>query len=359
VTPGVAVQEKKSTDDLTHWQSKTTTVLSRTSFLVNTPELSDVKFIFKTKEGSVETIIYGHKVILAMASPVFQKMFFNQNPNLVTPVEDKAEMKDHPFTAEAFLTFMKFLYTDIINYEAYEGLSTELILGILNCADYYDVPYLKTDCVKQLEKIITSTNVIQILEAALLFNEYDLGCQALEVIDKNLNFVFESEEILTVKLETLLVILSRDTLDVDECFVLDLALKWAEHECKRKSLEPTVENKRKVLGSVFFRIRFALLTSDRIFELVASNLLSLEESLHICLSVHNPGHFTRTSTTPGGSTFSRNATVDFVFEFKPRVFGRKMELMESRKMEEKWKEENQLYRYKSLAAKFRHRPKPR
>jgi len=272
-TPAVtAVAIAKTPDDLTGWRSKTMTLMSRTAFLVNTPEMSDVKFIFKTtNEGTEDTIIYGHKFILAMASPVFYKMFFIQNPELLTPVGDEVEMKDHPFTAEAFLTFVKFLYTDKINYEAYQGLTMELIFGVLKCADYYDVPYLKTDCVKEVLKIMTRTNVIQILEAALLFREYGLARSALVFMNENLKFVIESEEILNVKNNTLFALLNRNSLDLDECFVLDLALKWAEQECKRKSLEPTAENKRKVLGAVFLEIRFALLTSDRISELVASN----------------------------------------------------------------------------------------
>jgi len=202
------------------------------------------------------------------------------------------------------------------------------------------------------------------LEAALLFREYEYGYyslnnkahayayglarSALVFMDENLQFVIESDEILNVKKKTLFAFLNRNSLDLDECFVLDLALKWAEQECKRKSLELTAENKRKVLGAVFLEIRFALLTSDRISELVASNFLTLKESLDISLSVHNPGHLTRISTRPDGSKFRRNAP-EITFKSKPRVFGQKMELMESRKMEEKWKEENKLDFWKSLA----------
>lgn len=162
--------------------------------------------------------------------------------------------------------------------------------------------------------------------------------------------MLESEEIMSLKREALLDILNQDDLDLEECCVLDMALKWAEHECKRKSLVPTVENKRKVLGPVFYEIRFGLLTSCRIYESVASNLLTMKESWDIFLAIHNHVHLNRTRTTKDGSKL-RRTTTEVLFKSKPRIFSQKMalrmEVAEKKKMEEKWKDK--LAYWKSLA----------
>jgi len=107
------------------------------------------------------------------------------------------------------------------------------------------------------------------------------------------------------------------------------------------------------LGPLFFQIRSdAALTSERISELVASNFLNITDSVDICRVANNPGHFGRTSTTSDGSKFRRNdPEVAAGFKSKPRLFGQRielrMELAESIKMEEIWKEENKLDHWNS------------
>ena len=51
--------------------------------MFNSPKLSDVRFLV---EGE---IVYGHKLILAMGSPVFESMFFGELKEQREVIEDK------------------------------------------------------------------------------------------------------------------------------------------------------------------------------------------------------------------------------------------------------------------------------
>ena len=57
---------------------------SETRSLFNNPELSDVRFLV---DGQT---VYGHKVVLAMGSPVFKSMFFGE----LKEQRDVIEIKD-------------------------------------------------------------------------------------------------------------------------------------------------------------------------------------------------------------------------------------------------------------------------
>ena len=52
--------------------STTYSLLTKAQSLFNNPELSDVRFFVGGQT------VYGHKVILAMGSPVFKSMFFGE-----------------------------------------------------------------------------------------------------------------------------------------------------------------------------------------------------------------------------------------------------------------------------------------
>lgn len=65
-----------------------------------------------------------------------------------------------------------------------------------------------------------------------------------------------------LRLDTLVAVLERDTLGVREVRLFSAAVRWAEAEAHRQQLQPTPENKRKVLGKALTLIRFPLMTIE-------------------------------------------------------------------------------------------------
>lgn len=67
---------------------------------------------------------------------------------------------------------------------------------------------------------------------------------------------------LPLSTDTLVAVLERDTLGVREVRLFGAAVRWAEAETHRQQLQPTPENKRRVLGKALMLIRFPLMTIE-------------------------------------------------------------------------------------------------
>ena len=62
--------------------------------------------------------------------------------------------------------------------------------------------------------------------------------------------------------DTLVAVLERDTLGVREVRLFVAAVRWSEAEAHRQQLQPTPENKRRVLAKALALIRFPLMTIE-------------------------------------------------------------------------------------------------
>lgn len=65
-----------------------------------------------------------------------------------------------------------------------------------------------------------------------------------------------------IDLETLCVVLKRDTLRVREAPLFLSVLRWSAEECRRRALPVTANNQRTVLGKALEMIRFPLMSID-------------------------------------------------------------------------------------------------
>lgn len=85
--------------------------------------------------------------------------------------------------------------------------------------------------------------------------------------------------LLLLFLDTLVAVLERDTLGVREVRLFGAAVRWAEAEAHRQQLQPTPENKRRVLGKALTLIRFPLMTIEEF----AAGMLQ-HALFHLCFS---------------------------------------------------------------------------
>ncbi|KAL9956929.1 hypothetical protein ACROYT_G038490 [Oculina patagonica] len=76
---------------LENWQTKRSTIRSRTAFIFNNELLSDVKFVVRASTGDsskrMEMVIPAHKFVLAISSPVFFAMFYGQMAETTDSIE--------------------------------------------------------------------------------------------------------------------------------------------------------------------------------------------------------------------------------------------------------------------------------
>uniref|UniRef100_A0ABD2X5A2 BTB domain-containing protein n=1 Tax=Trichogramma kaykai TaxID=54128 RepID=A0ABD2X5A2_9HYME len=114
-------------------------------------EFSDFKLI-----TSDENDIPAHKIILALASPVFRAMFTH---DMLENKSHFVEITDTPYNI--LVEMLRFIYTgDIVS------TKVDIVLEILAVADKYQVDSLKIKCGKVLCDALTTDNAVKILMAA-------------------------------------------------------------------------------------------------------------------------------------------------------------------------------------------------
>ncbi|CAH1796570.1 unnamed protein product, partial [Owenia fusiformis] len=231
-----------------NWQATKTTIKERLGFMFNNDIMADVHFI--VGKGMNIKRIPAHKFVLSVGSAVFDAMF---NGGMATTLPE-IELPD--VEPSAFLALLRFLYSDEVQ------IGPETVMTTLYTAKKYAVPALERACVDFLKRNLSPDNAFMLLTQARLFDEPQLAALCLETIDKNTSEALAAEGFTDIDLETLCVVLERDTLGIRECKLFNAVCRWAEAECIRtgQSAEPT--NQRAVLGKTLNLIRFPLMTVE-------------------------------------------------------------------------------------------------
>ncbi|XP_037044955.1 BTB/POZ domain-containing protein 6-A-like isoform X1 [Bradysia coprophila] len=216
--------------------------------------ITDVHFIFTDEKKQIAA----NKCLLAVASPVFEKMFYGElkEPGDITIVDA---------THDAFLEFLQFFYCDKFE------LTTDHISEVLTLADKYDVAGLINLCVQFLEYYLTDQTVCWVYDLALMFDLVHLINLCQEKISLETVTVFTSESFRACGANILSRILEMDELSCDEIFVFHQVMEWATEACRRSMIEPTMENKKLELGQCFDLIRFPTMSSEQFSVCIAED----------------------------------------------------------------------------------------
>lgn len=220
-------------------------------------------------------MIPAHKYVLATGSSVFYAMFFGGL------AEAKTEIAVPDVEPTAFLTMLRYLYCDEIQLEADNVLST------LYVAKKYILPHLSRACINFLETSLTAKNSCLLLSQSRLFEESELMQRCWEVLDAQAELALKSEGFTDIDMKTFESILARETLNCREINLFEAALCWAHSACLKTDVEPTSENKRRILGKALFLIRIPTMTLEQFANHVAQiGILTQQETIDIFL------HFT-------------------------------------------------------------------
>ena len=261
-----------STDD---WQSKRETIRERNKYMFHNSLLSDVTFVVADSSAEVEgkTIdVPAHKYVLSVSSPVFFAMFYGG----MAEVGGRIELPD--CESESFLEFLRYLYCDELN------VSARNVLGVMYLAKKYIVPSLTRKCGMFLEERIEPGNVFDTLTQAKNFGETNLESRCWFIIDLNARQCLQSKSFLSLDQQTVLSLLRREALKVDECFLFEAVVRWATEKCKAEKMEVTGANMRSQIADAITSIRFPAMTQNQFAEaVVPREILSDRESLNVFL----------------------------------------------------------------------------
>ena len=253
-----------------NWQATKKTLKERMKFMFNNELMADILFI--VGKGASQRRIPAHKFILSTGSAVFDAMF----NGAMASTSQQEEIPD--VEPAAFLALLRFLYSDEVI------IGPETVMTTLYTAKKYAVPALESACVDFLKQNLSSDNAFMLLTQARLFDEPQLAALCLETIDKNTTEALAAEGFTDIDLNTLCVVLERDTLGIRECKLFNAVARWAVAECSRRNLENNNENKRQCLGRALELIRFPLMTVEEFAQGAAqSGILSDREVVQLFL----------------------------------------------------------------------------
>lgn len=133
---------------------------------VDSREFSDVTFVVEGRP------IYGHRIILCMASERFRAMFsdgFRESREKEIIIPDRSHL--------VFSAMMEYLYTGRVPSLRVDAAcsSFEILIELLECADQYMLDHLKQTCEALLEGAVDQDTVHDLLLLAERSNACQLG----------------------------------------------------------------------------------------------------------------------------------------------------------------------------------------
>ncbi|XP_015109573.1 uncharacterized protein LOC107036271 [Diachasma alloeum] len=257
------------------WQISKQKVAQRGRYLLETGQWSDCKFI--VGQEPQQQILEGHKLFLAMSSPVFEAMFYGSMAEKTDPIP----IRD--VQPEAFKTLLEYIYTDKVDLGSFE-LACELCY----CAKKYMLPFLVEECTKFLWSDLSPNKACRAYEFAKLFEEPVLMEKCLSIICTKTNEILNEPSWDEVEVGTIVTIFEQDELQIDSELELFVAIeRWAKAECVRKSLNPTDPKAlRSVTGTALTKIRFLTLTPQQFADGPGRSLLFSEiEAFYILMNI--------------------------------------------------------------------------
>ncbi|CAG2163094.1 unnamed protein product [Oppiella nova] len=198
-------------------------LVSRASNLLQNKSFTDVTFIVGPPQHSKKYV--GHRVLLAMTSPVFEAMFYGD-------MADKSKVIRIPDIAPiGFENLLRYAYTDSLNLN-----SVEDAMLTAYAAKKYLLPHLLRECLTYIEKNITPSSACAVYEFATVLNSQQLVYQSMNTIDRQTYHVITHKSFNNIQLSTLEFIVSRRYLNLySEFSLFNSVIQWTQNECKRRS----------------------------------------------------------------------------------------------------------------------------
>ncbi|XP_045604998.1 BTB/POZ domain-containing protein 3-like [Procambarus clarkii] len=260
------------------WQTELRFIHQRAGHVLESGQWADCTFIVGNENN--QKTLRGHRLILAMSSPVFEAMFYG----------GMAEKKDKPVEIldvqpEAFRALLQYIYSDEITLKSFDQ-----VCEICYAAKKYMIPSLVEQCTQFIWQDLHPGNVCRAYEFARLFEESSLLEKCVQIIQNATEQVLKDPSFEEVDASILRTILQQERLGVSELILWEACLTWAKQECVRQSLEVSPMNQRKVLGDCLGMIRFLTLSPTEFANSPAvSGILTQEESYTLLMNISSPG----------------------------------------------------------------------
>jgi hypothetical protein len=237
------------------------------------PSINDKKFADAVIRcgAQLQEKFYVHRFILSGRSAYFERIF-SLTANK-TPLHKDRKAKycfDRPdIDPKIFQKVLEYCYTGVVK------LKLDNVLEILALAEEFGIRSLKLLCQRYLTHNIDTGNACMLLEMSVKFNATELTEYVLGFIEKreNVKEVLKSDSCAKLLKDTLIRIISRDTLQLEtseEDHVFNAVVKW--------------EGKDR--DEVFNHVRFPLMSSSQLSDIVEPTKMVNQELLFEAYRYH-------------------------------------------------------------------------
>ncbi|KAK6623666.1 hypothetical protein RUM43_009518 [Polyplax serrata] len=250
----------------------TPNLMERMQALYESNKWHDRVFKLWKSDGDGEELIFAHNIVLASSSPVFEALCFG-------PMAEKSTIEVPDIDPAAFRTMLKFIYTDLIEFN-----SVELACNVLYASKKYLIYTLVEVAISYITHHINESNCLQIYEFSSFIQEERLIKASWSYLCSHLDYLlpYFSQETLSTDLVKNLV--NEDALNGGEIIIFKICLMWAESECKNNNIVKNSKNLRKLLvqADILSKIRWLTMSLDEFEECpVKSGILTKEEIAYI------------------------------------------------------------------------------
>lgn len=150
------------------WQYGLQAINERGAYLLQNQNFFDIRFLIG--ETSNQRIVMGHKLILAMASPVFERMFYG---HLATK-SDIISITD--ISPDAFYNLMEYIYADKIDLTSFEQASE-----LCYVAKKYMLPHFFDQCKHYILAHLNPVDACRSYECGRLFDDAQIMEESMKV----------------------------------------------------------------------------------------------------------------------------------------------------------------------------------
>jgi len=234
---------------------------SRWEELLESEEYSDVTFT--VGEGEDQEEIKGHKLLIAIHSPVLAK--------LVYPEESTNSVEVTDIEPAIFKLLMKAIYTGSAE------IDEENVKDCMKAAEAYEVDALLTECTNFLTEGVNVDNFFAVYKSLGESHQDAL----MSFLSYNLTNIIKKKEWESLPLSFIETVVSQEALNIGEVDLFDAVHRWTIAQCKKEEKDPNPENKRKLLGeNVISNIRFPLIPlTDFATKVTPSGLLTADDQV--------------------------------------------------------------------------------
>lgn len=182
------------------WQTSKASLTKRGEYLLSSGKWADCHFLLGQENPQK---IPGHKLILAMASPVFEAMFYGELAEKDEPI---AILDIRP---DAFNALLVYIYTDEIKVD-----TVDKACELCYAAKKYMLPQVVETCTRFIFKDLRPGNVCRAYEFARLFEEPRLMKNCMTIICTRTMEVLDDPSFEEADVNTVLAIVEQNVLNI-------------------------------------------------------------------------------------------------------------------------------------------------